>query len=80
MFLGEGQAQEPEFGVTPPHRPAVALGLGEITAPRGKAVMVGEQAVDAVAQQTLFFGQVEIHHSPSTALVRMFFWISLVPP
>jgi hypothetical protein len=79
-FLGERQTQQPELGILPPQCPAPALGLGAVGATLGKAVVVGEQPVDAVAQQTLLVGQLEVHQSPKTALVRMFFWISLVPP
>ena len=35
---------------------------------------------DALDQQALVVGRIEVHYSPNTALVRMFFWISLVPP
>ena len=55
-------------------------GFGQVFLALLEAVLVGDQAIDAFLQQALFVGQVEIHQSLSTALERIFFCISLVPP
>ena len=61
IFLRERQAQQPLLGIARPHPGTETLGLGKIAAPLRKAVMVGEQPVDEVAQEPLLVGQIEIH-------------------
>ena len=80
MFLGKGKAEQTEFGVAGPHGLAPAAFAGEIGLAGFEAVVIREQTAHGVLEQALFVGEIEIHQSLRTALVRMFFWISLVPP
>src|SRR5919205_1551788 len=80
MFLGKGQAEQAELGILRPQRAAPSLRLGEISLALLEGVGVGEQPVDALAQQPLLFGQIKVHYSPSTPFDTMFFMISFVPP
>ena len=80
VLLGERQAEQPQLGELRPQRRAPARRLLQVALAGLEAVVVGHQPGDAVGQQALVVGEIEIHYSLSTALVRMFFWISLVPP
>ena len=63
MPLGKRQAEQAHFGKLRPQGPAPAVGLGQVTLALVEGVLVGHQPVDAVAQQALLFGKVEIHQS-----------------
>ena len=80
VVLLDRQAEQAELGIARPERLAPAAGVAQQRAALLEAVLVGQQPGDAVGQQALVVGKVEVHYSPSTALFRMFFWISLVPP
>ena len=80
VLLGERHAEQAEFGVLRPHVRAPARGLFQEPLARLEAVAIRHQPRDAVRQQALVVGEIEIHQSLSTALERMFFCISLVPP
>ena len=80
VFLGERQAEQAEFGELRPDRGGIALGQRHVALALRETVRVAQHARDALDQQPLVVGWFEVHYSPNTALVRMFFWISLVPP
>ena len=80
ILFSERQPEQAEFGELRPQRRAPAVRLLQVALARLEAVVVRHQAGDAVGQQPLVVGEIEIHYSLSTAFVRMFFWISFVPP
>ena len=80
VFFVDRQAEQAEFGILVPQLAAPAMGLGHVGAALREAVIVRQEARNAVFQQALVFREFKIHYSPNTALVRIFFWISLVPP
>ena len=66
MLLGEGQPEQAELGVLRPQRAAEALGLLRVAPPVLEAVAVGDEPLDALLQEPLFVGEIEIHLSPFT--------------
>ncbi len=80
VFLGERQPKQAEFGELRPHLRRVALRQRQIRLALRETVVIREQPRDTFDQQPLIVRRIEVHYSPSTALVRMFFWISFVPP
>ena len=80
MLLGDRQAEQAELGIALPECLAPARWRLQQRLALLEAVFGRQQPGDAVAQQALVVGEIEVHYSPSTALFRMFFWISLVPP
>src|SRR5262249_11833040 len=80
MRLGERQAEQAKLGILRPERAAPAIRFLQVSLARIEIVAVAEQLFDAFQQQPLVLAQFEIHQSPNTALLRIFFWISLVPP
>ena len=79
-LLGEGQAEQAELGILPPERGAPTLRRLQEGLALFEGVLVAQQPIDAIGQQALVVGQIKVHYSPNTALFKMFFWISLVPP
>ena len=61
MRFGERQAEQAEFGVLLPDGAAPAVRLGHVLLALLELVLVGDQPIDAVLQQALFVGEVEVH-------------------
>ena len=61
MFFRERQPEETELGIALPLRPAPAAGFLQVTLACVEGVVIGEQALHAVAQELLLFSQHKIH-------------------
>ena len=64
MLLGEGQPEKAELGVLPPQRAAEALGLLRVAPPVLESIAVGDEPIDALLQEPLFVGEIEVPLSP----------------
>ena len=80
ILLGERQPEQALFGELRPDGGGIALGQAHIALALSETVRVAQHARHALDQQPLVVGWFEVHYSPNTALVRIFFWISFVPP
>ena len=69
MLLGEGQPEQAELGVLPPQRAAETLGLLRVAPPVLEGIAVGDEPVDALLQEPLFVGEIEIHLCPRSPVI-----------
>ena len=61
MRFRERQAEQTEFGVLLPDGAAPAVGFGHVFLALLELVLIGDQPIDAVLQQSLFVGEIEVH-------------------
>src|SRR5262249_30826082 len=65
MRLRERQTKEAEFGVLSPDGTAPAVRFRHVLLALLKLVLIGNEAVNTVFQQTLFVGEIKVHGSES---------------
>ena len=70
MRFRERQAEQAEFGVLLPDGAAPAVWFGHVLLALLELVLIGDQPIDAVLQQTLFVGEIEVHAFVSASTVR----------
>ena len=81
MLLLERQAEQSEIGVLLPRLAAPTVGFYEVLLALLELVLVGDQSLDAVLEQALLVGEIEVHgQRPNIALATMLRWISFEPP
>ena len=65
VFFVERQPEQAKLGIALPHAKTPAARLLHVALARFERVVIGEQPLDAVAQNLLLFGQREIHFRTS---------------
>ncbi len=70
VFFVERQPKQAKLGIALPHAKTPAARLLHVALARFERVVIGEQPLDAMAQNLLLFGQREIHFRTSILLRR----------